>query len=460
MLALLVSTEPGAGATETIDNLKEIKAIIAEFKSVRQQRIATCDICVINGGEPENCDYLVTCRKMKVLESRRESAQNLGLLGRVRDYNQFLNAKPKSKTHLEYLDYFRRLIHTDNLGDLAIARMKAVLTLALTEGQIESKPHTEPPRRAATMPSYFLPVEPYVPNPVHRELVRMIFSYPNVALRDMISAKQLLRDALERFEVLDRETDRPDPYHELVRCLMYMAEREISRNTARGDANALEYAKKMASTHPELKAEFLYVITWTARRLDKFQEAHNAAKQGISEYPDDPRFFHGRSVNTFLWLDNDKQRKYCPTSLADAVADAEVAFELYSKHPEDRAAVMAIQLNNIAWARCADPKSPLYDLSGSRSALDRLKAVLPPAEWLPRFPSFLHTEASVELAESDMAVNRGADPSLVLSKLERARKAIKEAVNAGDGQAGQPYAAFKDKIERRIERLEKKVTGR
>src|SRR5262245_18273697 len=146
--------------------------------------MATCQVCVMHGGEPETWDDLTVCRKMAVLDTRRESVQDLGLLGRLENCNQLLSAHPRSSQHREYVDYFRRLIDTENLGDLAIARMKALLTLAVTEGQIESNPPPRPGNVSSAIASPLLPVEPRVPDSAHRAIVSDIFHYQDLLIRD------------------------------------------------------------------------------------------------------------------------------------------------------------------------------------------------------------------------------------------------------------------------------------
>lgn len=162
--------------------------------------------------------------------------------------------------------------------------LQVLLTRTGAEGRSRAQVNRVPKRREVIYESGLLPIAPHVRSPLHRELVRMIFDY-----RDVVS--RVLRDALERFETLDQKADQSGADHQLVQCLMYLVRGELRQDRERGDTLALEYAKRMAIAHPEMQAEFLFVIAWTARRLQRFQEAHAAAGLGIEKQPDDPQVF-------------------------------------------------------------------------------------------------------------------------------------------------------------------------
>lgn len=186
ILARIVSTEPGADASNIIENLELIKSIVKQLNSVHVKREARCEVCVLQGGKPDACDYLNACNSIRQLETRREGIQNMGLLGRIQKYEQLLKSHPKKASHREYLDSFRKLLETENLGDLAIARMKAALSLALTEGRITLVSNEAAPRESKdlpmTAPSYFLPIQPHMQDPVHEEIVSELFAYPGSRL--------------------------------------------------------------------------------------------------------------------------------------------------------------------------------------------------------------------------------------------------------------------------------------
>jgi len=222
---------------------------------------------------------------------------------------------------------------------------------------------------------------------------------------------------------------------------------ETARDTARGDENALQYARKMISAHPRLRYEFLYIIIWTARRLGRYQESHNTIREGLQSYPEDARFYHGRSENTLCWLEDAKQKSFCPLTAADAMEDAKRALELYGREPTGRTGVRAVQLNNIAWIHASPPRnSREYNLHAARQALDQLKEVMPRESWLPAFGQFFHTEVLIEFEEFKHERDRpGVDRQMLRGKLEYSYDAINQAMKVGDSTI---YHTLRDVIKR------------
>ncbi|HTU43876.1 MAG TPA: hypothetical protein VMF91_02350 [Bryobacteraceae bacterium] len=457
ILAAIVSTEPGSGFSATTENLKLIREIVKEIKLAKVQRTTKCDRCLLQGGQPEECGFLNVCKAISRLEQRRESMQNMGLLSQIQKYEGLLGSKPKNARHEDYVDYFRKLMETENLGDLALARMKTALSLAHTESQIVPVSNgvgSGMAKPRPTSPSHFLPIQPRMIDERHQCIVDMIFEYPELEVRDRSAARNLLKQALDQFSELDRQLQRTDRYHELVRCLIYMTERETARDVRRGDENALQYARKMRLVHPELRSEFLYVMVWTARRLRRYQESHNAAREAIEYFPEDARFYHGRSVNTMYWLEDEKQAPFCPMKREHALADAWRALDLYSREAADRTLVKAIQLNNIAWTHASSPQElPQFDLRAAREALTRLTELIPRSSWLPFYPGFFHTEAYIECEEYKRDRGRGGERSLLRAKLENADEALRQAMTV---EGGEEYDTLKSWIKGELDRLGRK----
>jgi hypothetical protein len=443
MLAMIISTESG-GPVATVNNLRNIRKIV-KLRPALQQQPANCEVCVLSGGTPRDCTHFPVCEKIKKLEARREAIQNLGLLGSIETYGELLKARPKDPSHREYLSYFKQILETEKIGDLAIVRMKATLNLALAEARLEPQQELPDATVNTRSSSYFLPVPPRVPVGEYRAIVERIFSYPTLA--DRIQAKTLMMDALKEFDKLDRRTERTDANHELVRCVVYMAEREISSDPARCDANALQYAKKMAIEHPKLRAEFDCIATWSARRLEKYQEGHNVIKEALADFPEDARFHHGRSVNTIKWLSDEKQHRFCPLKITDALTDAERAYDLYSRNAREHGIPMAIQLNNIAMLASENSENANFNLGKARAKLDQLKRLLPESEWLPEFPAFFHTDANVKYEEFKALRQRGVDFEAQMQALEGAAASLDLAGGADN------HSEFRKRIERDLKHL-------
>jgi hypothetical protein len=452
LLALLVCREqPGETGNwheRTVENLKELRSLSGKIRQLEAlgPMDTRCTDCALGGGTPKDCQYIDVCNEVVRREELRARIPNLGLLGELPRYSQLIQSKPRDKSQEWCRKVFSDLMATENIGDLAIAKMKTILNIGSADASLSTAPQPANVPDSSRQPPdmAFLPLPPVVGWPEHVKLVAEIFSTPWRLSENPSQSNQILVSIADAFEVLDRRVGRGDVgpgfstgEHEVVRCLVYMTHGFDRHERDKGDMMALEYAEKMLVKYPELTPEFNYIIIWTARRLGRFWQAHSSANRSLELRPNDPRFYHGRSVNTICWLADKIAQRIRPkdADVESAIADASRAIELYLTLPNPPIRVISLQYNNIAWLRCRDWQSKEYNLAEARRMMDSLRWTFPETEWLPSFPEYFHTKAFVAAEEFRAARAELRGKALdgrrawLLQKLEEADEALHKALS-------------------------------
>lgn len=327
LLALLVCRErPGEVGDwydRAIENLNDLRSLSGKIRQLEERgpvrQDTRCANCALSGAIPGDCSYGDICKEVVRREDLRARIPNLGLMGELPRYTQLIQSKPRNQRQEWCRQVFSDLLATENIGDLAIAKMKTILNIGSADASLDSGSQASnlPDFSAQPLDMAFLPLPPVVRWPPHAALVEKIFQTPYRLRENPARGDGILLHIVDTFDQLDRQVSRGEVdeafemgEHELVRCLVYMTYGFNRNERPQGDLMALEYAEKMVTKYPRLTPEFDYIIIWTARRLGKFQQAHIAANRSLSLRPDDPRFYHGRSVNTIRWREDENAGRF------------------------------------------------------------------------------------------------------------------------------------------------------
>lgn len=440
-------TDRDARIGNAIRYLEKARDVLKEVEQIGTPR--ACDDCILTTGGGESCERLESCRALAALggeiKRRREEMFNLGLVGALRNYNEvFSKSKPKQESVRLILELLKNL-STDTTRQTLSQRVSEVRTLisiktnfatALSRGLAEwatmlttagPRPFLRQGRDVIASAAQYLPTRPILTDPRYRALADEIIAFFK---RPAFDQRQRVSDIEKPYhEFLDHDSKMKmlTGEHELVRCLLYLALPD-----KRADILAFNHAKTMLRRFdsPQLRREYLYIAGWAARRARKYPSAHRSMQMGARMDPNDPRFPHGRCLNTFAWHTDTTTRRRCPHRLSTAVADAQRAIDLYIQTDEQaNADLIGACFNNLAFLHAYDPEdSSLFDIVKARFAVDALKKYVPPDEWSQMYPEYFHTEATVELHEARVARDRG-EIEHARSKLLWASRAIDAALD-------------------------------
>ena len=296
----------------------------------------------------------------------------------------------------------------------------------------------------------YLPSKPQIRNIRYKEIVEIILDYYQTPPQGDNEKLRRINDAYRLFLEIDAETDTLKHDHEFIRCLIYLAFPSIT-----GDKASYEHAQRMLEHESfseetnYLKKEYKYLMCWAARRMKWFPQAENIATSSINEFPDDGRFYHGRSLNSFAWraenqaLEKDSKKIQFEKDLDElfkqAVDDAERAIACYVKTSDSFNDVIAANYNNLAYffvlkaseQNQTQNKSDDF-LTKARNSLLKLKEILPVEFWKPNHPEYFHTEAFLEYWEANNYLVSPEKMSAASKKYQAAKTACQEAVTLTD----------------------------
>jgi tetratricopeptide (TPR) repeat protein len=439
----LVNTEAADDLEETGRLLEGMHDALLELEAGEVDR---CDHCLLDGMQPRYCQRRGFCERVarfqELIRERRQTTANLALASGIEKYEKFLTARAGAANHQDLLQYFREIYASEEVRNFASEQASLMHRLLIAQSVFVSAlpsvigvPDTDEnvTRDAVTSAMQHLPAKPRVGSAEYQQILPLIIDFYTAPPQSRAARLQRISDAYEQYLLLEAGTSQLSAEHELIRCLFYLT------HPARiGEELAYKHALEMSTAHPELEREFRYIIVWAARRLREFQSAENQARSAIAAYPDDPRFYHGRCLNTFAWLmdDRDKQKvdsRHFARRLADAVRDAERALELYRDDPVEYRELIGVVHNNLAYLHSLAAEegdgtgSVSHSVQCAREQLDALKAVVPKATWNPRYPEYFETEARVELME--FRASEGAPTGMRRTKLEHAERQIGTAIS-------------------------------
>ena len=416
---------------------QEIQSISEEIAKGRGVGNA-CDDCALQGGYDSSCRWLAVCTRVKGMEEtmrkRTQPMLNLALLSRIKAYIRFLKLTPRIGSNREYFQQVQRLIADHGVADVALKRlldtqsysMSAALFARWTgqavAGNIASARPDQTDNALPPANRTFEFVFPHLAGP-YSDIANTVYKYHRDIGANAEQKAEILKRAVLDFLEIDREkVALPISDHELTRCLLY-----LSFLGERGTQLALDNAKSMVGVFPESQVDFLYVQLLAALRLRKHQDAHTTASEGIRLAPNDPRFYHGRSVNTFRWRIDEKSAPYCPLELDDAVVDGSRAIALYRTKSDWYRPLITSACNNLAYLftyRNSGEFELVYDLNRAQAMLDVMRANLDSSGWTE--PEYLHTAAHVQYL-SGLRCREQNDLVGARQMLDRARRDIDRA---------------------------------
>lgn len=456
LLAYVIHRNRGADTREdirkTIAALRALDKLIKrveEFKAVFQNKSQGCKECILDGKTPSACELLNDCLMVsataKKIKEKREEITNWGLFKDISSYtylreSQVRNLKLDYKV---YVELFTNIIESGRFRDMALERMYlnylwghranewTLFANRIKEGY---DPTRERDLRAekdmVTGVDQHLPCKPIFKSPEYQNIIAAL-----LRLYRQPKRADLLVDAYRQF--LDLEPSRDDEEYDLLRAYLYLTfsfkdsthesiKKILTHNLAEGASD-------------DASRESLYVLCWSARRAGLFEEADNYALQGIEQFPEDPRFLHGRALNTYCWAT--RHAEECPYEIINAIADSERGLQLYKLHEAENVDLIAACYNNIAyfWALNAklsqnsskQEQSKMFEKA--REYVEQLGTIIKKGEWDPAHPEFFHTEAFLQY-ESAHHYWTGQERSKreIIEMLKSARKNIKTALDIYD----------------------------
>lgn len=459
---------------ETIKNLYGLDQMLNEIQ--RLENVFTtnefvCAQCILNDGSPQDCQLLKFCIAVKQFHDeiieRKTQIENLGLVNALSDYERLLMAKPSKASHEVYINLFANVFRS-GIKDIAMDRMHQKQKWILIQSEItnlfkeglgfikvgQERQGFRSPRDFVTDVNQYLPTKPILKSKKYSDILETILNH----YKEPRSA-DLLDRAYEGYLELASDSNRRDPEHELIRCYLYLAfQREGGEDKAYEYTKELMNSKELIETYPPIEKEYRYIQCWSARRLGRFEEADECAKIAIQKWNDDARFYHGRCLNTYAWLNQENSAITCPYTIADAIDDAQRAIELYLKDPTANEDVIAGNYNNLAYFFAWGVTNSQYtmreareNLNLARKALTHLKELVRKETWIPNHPEYFHTEAYLAYQEFLMEIGSGNVQEYLRRKLQQAKHDIDTAIELYP--EGPYYLQLKDYIEKGLERI-------
>ncbi|GEM_PF-5714150 len=196
------------------------------------------------------------------------------------------------------------------------------------------------------------------------------------------------------------------------------------------EALGYETAEKLLNS--ELKEdpyriEYLYFLSWIARRKADYPKALEFADEGIKINRNDPRFYQSKTLIYYCLYLKTSNNKY----LNDAIDNAKKSIELYTNLKAKNIAIkksLIALLNAITYLYCLYYEKinrKLEYLNEARTNLDILKSY--ELNFL-KIPEFLHTEAYLIKLEIDHEIDHGLDKEEAKKKIRYAIYLIGESI--------------------------------
>lgn len=162
----------------------------------------------------------------------------------------------------------------------------------------------------------------------------------------------------------------------------------------------------------KLCADYLYALSWILRRNNKNPLALEYAEKGIEEFPDDARFYHSRFLINFCQMPDkltpeDKMAEYKRHENDIHTAQEKYTKLLFKKSSAIKNNIILTLLNSEIYCDTLIISCKKSSTSDKRKALDsirhnKLKQLKEIAgDNYINYPEFLHTEAFLELHESE-----------------------------------------------------------
>jgi hypothetical protein len=436
---------------ETIGKLMNLKDVLVAVQNLDKSIYSTanCEECVVEGSVSLECPLFTFCTEIqklyKEIHERRVEIENLGLVNAISNYQRLLAAQPSSVSHRSYLELFAE-VSRSGIKDIAMERMHQKQQWILIKSETASLfGETLNEAREKQVNTGFrsnkdfvisidqyLPSKPKLKSTRNKEIINSILAYYKQPTHF-----DLLEKAYENYTQLALDIDRRDPELELIRCYLYLA-----FSKAEGEEKAYNYVKQLigndnlSQLDPLIEREYRYVLCWVARRMGRFEEADECARIAISKWSEDPRFYHGRSLNIYAWLSQANSPSSCIYTLRDAIVDAQRAIELYQQDEDSNKDVIAGNYNNLTYFYALEVaknqnsiKEAQEILTEARLALKKLKDLVPKDTWTPNHPEYFHAEAYLAYQEFLVDMSKGNVKEYLGQKLIQAKHDIDMALH-------------------------------
>ena len=280
-----------------------------------------------------------------------------------------------------------------------------------------------------------------VANPVSKEVIRRAEVAFFGGSDDLRTRRRRLVGAFEAVLPTDGPvlTDMGEDELQLVRAFLLLAVSEKS-----SEAAAVAAAKQIAgSGSRDAAREACYVLAWAFRRSGDFTAAVSMSETAIRSWPNDPRFYHARSLANYALMRSSTSNVFESLRIR---SDLEIAIKHYVTYPFPsdawRKAIIASCMNGMAYLWLIDG-STREGVDNARRWIDAAKKEIEGHAYI--FPEFFHTEAAIELQEAH--TGRGAAR---MAKLAEAQKAARKAIKYAPERA--EYSALLDEIVLEIDR--------
>lgn len=175
-------------------------------------------------------------------------------------------------------------------------------------------------------------------------------------------------------------------------------------------------------SNKNFRKEYLYFLSWIARRNLDYKTALDYAEEGINIDNTDPRFYQSISLIKYCLFRETKEKVF----LVESIYNAKKSIDLYSRLKIESLAVeksMMALFNTICFLSCLfyeDYEKQIHHLNLARENIEKLKKM---ESNFDKIPEFLHTEANlIKLEISSQKENPD------LKKLEYAKSKIEYAI--------------------------------
>ncbi len=408
-----------------IENIDELTNLINNTRIVKEQLTHMkddCEYCVNHDYlYRSNCQYKYLCDGLvntyEVIKQNTKELDNLKLVGNVSKKRiKYLNKIKKTSIYFHVIDFLNEVY---KLKSEHIHKEEELLQKSLI---IKSKFAELIPKN--TIPTEQIDPSGYISCYLQRYPLRISFEDEEIKLlnkRVISYLKCPVSEKRKKWSLLGKIFG---DFLTLTAPFTLNIEMEIFRNYLyiliqdKNLLNIIENNLVSLSNHEKTKKlngkyyrEISYLLCFLYRYQRNYLKCEEKCTASIKLFPNDPRFYHARSVNYYYWAVVSKANE--SDLLKKAVSDALVALQYYKSDFE----MMAVCHNNLAYIYSVDDTKS-YNLLEARNHLDSISTYIDKVEWSPLYPEFWDTEANVLLKT---AINESG---------ETAQKIAIEALNS------------------------------
>ncbi len=299
---------------------------------------------------------------------------------------------------------------------------------------------------------------------------RKDFYYSSVLIRSLI------------FLILPYDGDSADQENEVYESLLDIYRREVSL----GKDSNIDISNRYQKVYKKWRDDFYYFLIWSSRRRNEIDESLQLADHIIKSNPNDPRFYHGKSLalyNKFAEKDSLNVRDLmCLKSLLESTSKAISLYKVKLKSINDekirfylKSSIVALQ-NTLIYSvslyilqflektsNKSEPILPIlkdednseFNLQYLRNILDNeIKPFINDSnQKIKDFPELAQTESVLELCEAIGYLKKGNNYDFT-SKIIEAKKRIDDSLRIEKNN--KLYKITKEKIlewEKKVKRF-------